>query len=281
MPFSQENPTVSIITPFYNAKRWLVEVVAVTKSQTLTDFEHLLADDSSTDGGLDDLRPMIDADPRYRILTMATNGGPSVTRNLALSVARGRYIAFLDADDIWLPEKLAQQVEWMKQTGHAFTFHDYRFTSHDGELVGDVVRGPDLLTLHTLHTRRGVGCLSVMIDSWQVKDFQFPNLRQQAMPEDFVAWMSIIKTGHLGHRLPLDLGRYRLSNNSRSANKVNASKGLWLVLRLIEKLPLILSVAYWCCYAWGAFRLHRRAKPKFADPRVFSSHSVLTSTRAD
>ena len=261
-----EAPIVSVITPFYNAKRWLIDVVTVTQAQTLQNFEHLLADDSSTDGGADDLRPMIETDPRYRILTLAANGGPSAARNLALSNARGRYIAFLDADDTWLPEKLNQQVQWMKQAGHAFSFHDYRFMSHDGKLVGDVVHGPDLLTLSTLHTRRGVGCLSVMIDSWQVKNFRFPELHQQAMPEDFVAWLSIIKAGHQGHRLPLDLGRYRMSKKSRSSNKAKASKGLWQVLRIIENLPMAQAVAYFCSYAWGAFRLHRRAKPKYADP---------------
>ena len=259
---------VSIITPFYNAKLWLGKVVAVTQAQNLQDFEHLLVDDSSTDGGADDLRRMCENDSRYRILTMAVNGGPSAARNLALSVARGQYIAFLDADDTWLPEKLEQQVQWMKQTGHAFSFHDYRFMSHDGRLVGDVVSGPDLLTFRTLHTQRGVGCLSVMIDSWQVKEFRFSEMRQRAMPEDFVAWLSIIQAGHLGHRMPQDLGRYRVSNNSRSANKMNASKGLWLILRDIEKFHLFRAISYWICYAWGAFKLHRRARPKYSDPHL-------------
>jgi teichuronic acid biosynthesis glycosyltransferase TuaG len=257
-----EAPIVTVITPFYNAKRWLIEVVAVTQAQTLLNFEHLLVDDSSTDGGAEDLRTIIETDPRYRILTLATNGGPSAARNLALSNARGRYIAFLDADDTWLPEKLNQQVQWMKQAGHAFSFHDYRFMSHDGKLVGDVVNGPDLLTLRTLHTRRGVGCLSVIIDSWQVKNFRFAELHQKAMHEDFVAWLSIIKDGHQGHRLPLDLGRYRITKKSRSSNKLKAAKGLWQVLRIIENLTMTKAVAYFFCYSWGACILHFQARPR-------------------
>ena len=266
-----ENPIVSIITPFYNSKRWLAEVVSVTKAQTLRNFEHLLVDDCSTDGGSDELNSIIKDDPRYRILTLAQNSGPSVARNLALNSARGQYVAFLDSDDIWLPDKLEEQVKWMIKSGYALSFHDYRFMSHDGKLIGNLVNGPNLLNLRTLHTHRGVGCLAVMIDRFRIKEFRFPEFSAKAIPEDYVAWFSLIKDGHMGHRLPKDLGRYRVSNNSRSANKLKAAKAMWTVFRGVEKLPLFQAFVNWCCYALVAYVLHWRAKPMYPNSHFYNT----------
>ena len=136
---------------------------------------------------------------RNRLLKDAPNrnGGPAAARNMAIDAAKGRFLAFLDADDIWLANKLETQLSWTRLQGYAFTYHDYRHMSHDGARVGPVVSGPDVLTLETLHTRRGTGgCLAVMVDREQLPAFRFPDL-QRSLPEDFLAWLSIIKAGHL------------------------------------------------------------------------------------
>jgi teichuronic acid biosynthesis glycosyltransferase TuaG len=257
-------PLVSIITPVYNAARWLPDTIATVRAQTLTDWEHLLADDDSTDGSVAVIEAAAQEDTRFRLLRMSRNGGPSATRNLALDAACGRFIAFLDADDLWLPEKLARCVEWMTAQGYGFIYHDYRHVSCDGTLIGALINGPEELNLCTLHTRRGTGCLSVVIDRERIAGFRFPeNCRY--LHEDFCAWLSLIQKGHLGHRLAADLGRYRLSDQSRSGNKLIAAAESWKIYCEVSKLPPLRAVLWWMQYAWNGYRLYRYAKPRLGN----------------
>lgn len=257
-----DHPLVSIITPVYNAARWLPQTLASVQAQSFTNWEHILVDDGSSDGSIALIEAAARSDSRIHLMRTPRNSGPSLARNLAIQAARGRYIAFLDADDLWLPEKLARSVEWMERHGYTFIYHDYRHISHDGEHIGALIRGPEVLNLRTLHTRRGTGgCLSVVIDRAQVPDFHFP-ANYRLLHEDFCAWMSLIRAGHLGHRLPMDLGRYRLSPASRSANKLNGAYNTWLIYRKISQLSFLLAAFWWLQYAWNGFWLYRLARPR-------------------
>lgn len=253
---------VSIVTPVYNAAPWLQETLATVRAQTFTDWEQILVDDGSSD----DSRAIVEAatreDARFRLLLMPSHGGPAAARNLALKAARGRFIAFLDADDLWLPEKLARSVEWLTAYKYDFIYHDYRHISCDGALVGAVISGPEELNLRTLHTRRGHGgCLSVVIDGERVPEFLFPESGKY-LHEDFVAWLSLIQRGYSGHRLPVDLGRYRLSAGSRSANKLTAAKETWKIYREASMLPPLRAAGWWMQYACNGLWLHRYARPR-------------------
>ena len=252
---------VSVITPMYNARPWLPGLFESTSQQTFQAFEHLLVDDCSTDGSAELAEALRADDPRAKILRMARNCGPAAARNAAIATARARYLAFLDADDLWLPHKLERQLRWMKAQGHAFTYHDYRHMSRDGTRVGAVVSGPDVLTLASLHTRRGTGCLSVMVDTHQLPWFRFPEL-ERSLPEDFLAWLAILQHGHSGHRLPEDLGRYRLTPASRSSNKLRAALAVWRLYRKVENLPVPKALSWWLQYVWNARQLYKRAEPK-------------------
>ncbi len=254
-------PLVSIITPVYNAAQWLPEMLATVQGQTLADWEHLVVDDGSTDGSLELLRAAAERDGRMRLLRTVHNGGPSAARNLALDAARGRFIAFLDADDLWLAEKLARSVEFMLGHGYSFVFHDYRQISPDGSRLGALITGPDELNLHTLHTRRGTGCLSVVLDREQIQEFHFPRSRRY-LHEDFCGWLSLIRQGHVGHRLPLDLARYRISARSRSANKLLSARQTWIMYREVSRLPPVLAARWWVQYAWNGYWMYRYARPR-------------------
>jgi peptidoglycan/LPS O-acetylase OafA/YrhL/glycosyltransferase involved in cell wall biosynthesis len=255
-------PLISVITPVYNAVRWLPETLSSVRAQSLGDWEHLLVDDGSTDGSRKLIEAAARRDSRIRLLRTERNGGPSAARNVAIRAARGRYLAFLDADDLWLPEKLARSVEWMSLHGYAFIYHDYRHLSHDGARVGALIKGPEVLDLKTLHTRRGTGgCLSMVLDREKIKEFEFPT-NYKFLHEDFCAWMSLIRRGHLGHRLPADLGRYRLSPSSRSANKLNGAYNTWIIYREISRLPFLRAAYWWLQYAWNGFWLYRTARPR-------------------
>ena len=253
-------PLVSIISPIYNAKRWLPGLIETTRSQSLTDFEHLLVDDCSKDDGMELARQLVGDDPRYHLLRALRNGGPASARNIGLEHARGRFVAFLDADDLWLTNKLEAQTQFMLQNGHAFSYHDYRFISEHGDRVGKLVEAPDLLDVRTLHVRRGVGCLTVMVDRGRLPEFKFPEV-ERALPEDHYAWFTILRGGEFGHRLNMDLARYRVFQGSRSGNKLRAASAMWQMFRHVEGLP-IPTVWFWFArYAWSAYRLHRYARP--------------------
>jgi len=259
-------PTVSIVTPVYNAARWLEETLATVRAQTFTDWEHILVDDNSNDGSRAIVEAASTGDPRIRLIHVPAHGGPAAARNLAIKAARGRFIAFLDADDLWLAEKLARSVEWLTAHEYDFIYHDYRHISCDGARMGALISGPEELNLRTLHTRRGHGgCLSVVIDRERVPGFLFPE-RCKYLHEDFVAWLSLIQRGYTGHRLPVDLGRYRLSAGSRSANKLTAATETWKIYREASMLPPLRAAGWWMQYAWNGFWLHRYARPRLSAP---------------
>jgi teichuronic acid biosynthesis glycosyltransferase TuaG len=255
-------PTVSIITPVYNAARWLAQTLASVHAQTFADWEHILVDDGSTDASVALIQAAAAVDPRIRLLRTPCNGGPSAARNMALDAARGRFVAFLDADDLWLPEKLDRALQWMTQRDYAFIYHDYRHISHDGVRIGKRVNGPDELNLRTLHTRRGVGsCLTVVIDQARIPGFRFPNVSPHHA-EDFCLWLDLIRGGHTGHRFPADLGRYRLSPRSRSANKLEGAANAWHIYRQFSGLSLARAAFWWVQYAFNAAWLHLQARPR-------------------
>jgi teichuronic acid biosynthesis glycosyltransferase TuaG len=253
-------PIVSIITPVYNAARWLLKTLESVRAQTMPNWEHILVDDGSTDDSVSIIRAAAAVDPRIRLLNTPYRGGPAAARNLALENARGRYVAFLDADDLWLPEKLECCLDWMRAHDSSFVYHDYRLMSPDGTRLGAVITGADELNLRTLHTRRGHACLCMVLDRERVGDLRFPGGSIPAH-EDFIAWLRIIEQGHTGQRVPRDLGRYRLSHSSRNANKLYSVYYTWLIYRNTSKLPLPRAISWWTLYVWNAFRMYCYARP--------------------
>jgi glycosyltransferase involved in cell wall biosynthesis len=253
---------VSIITPVYNAAPWLGEMLASVRAQTLTDWEQILVDDGSSDNSVSIAEAAAQQDARFRLIRTPRNMGPSSARNLAIEAARGRFIAFLDADDLWLPEKLARSVAWITSRGYSFIYHDYRHMSHDGLRVGALIEAPEKLDWQTLHTRRGIGgCVSIVIDRERIPVFSFPPAAPY-LAEDFCLWVQIIREGHIGHRLPVDLACYRLSPKSRSANKLLGAINAWHLYREVSLLPIPLAAFWWLQYAWSALTLYYNARPR-------------------
>lgn len=255
-------PLVSIITPVYNAAPWLPGTLASVRAQTLANWEHILVDDGSTDTSVAIIEAAAREDARIRLLRTARNSGPSMARNLAIDAACGRFIAFLDADDLWLPEKLALSVDWITTHGYSFIYHDYRHISHDGSRTGALIHAPERLDFRTLHTRRGHGgCLTTVIDRERVAEIVFKSIGPYHA-EDFCLLSQLIRDGHIGHRLPADLGRYRLTPKSRSANKLEAAINVWQVYRKFSRLSVPQAAFWWTQYAWNAFALHLHARPR-------------------
>lgn len=237
-------------------------------------------DDGSTDDSVAIIEAAVREDERFRLIRTPQNAGPSNARNLALEAARSRYIALLDADDLWLEKKLELSIEWLRLHHHAFVYHDYRHMSLDGTQVGPRIHAPDVLDLRRLHTRRGHGgCMSFVLDRRRTGEFRFP-VSCEYLHEDFCAWLGLIQRGHIGGRLAEDLGRYRVSQASRSGNKLKSVKETWKIYRKLSKLSPLRAALWWSEYVWNSFWLYRYASPRLKDSRAAVA-AQLTKSRSE
>ena len=183
-------------------------------------------------------------------MRLEKNAGPVVARKRALELAQGRFLAFLDVDDFWLPHKLQTQVDFMLRKNCVMSFSDYRFVSEDGVRIGRRLQGFNQIGWHLHHMTRYLGCLTIVVDREKYPDFLMPDIDSKILAEDFAAWSQyIIRFGPV-LRCPCDLARYTVVQGSRSADR----KGfltVWYLYRHLERIPLLLAVFYFIAYAVG------------------------------
>jgi teichuronic acid biosynthesis glycosyltransferase TuaG len=191
-----------------------------------------------------------------------------MARNLAISAARGRYLAFLDADDVWLPERLRCQTEFMLHTHAAISYTDYRFMSEDGTRVGRRLRGPRRIGWHLHHMTRYLGCLTVMVDRAQCPDFSFGTVSPEYRAEDFLAWSQLIRRQGHAYRCPHDLARYAVVANSRSSNGTRAARSVWCLYRRVEHIPTVLAAVYFVAYAAFSTMKRLACRPCWPTTRI-------------
>lgn len=201
-------PQVSIITPAYNAAVTIAETIQSVQAQNFQDWEMIIVDDCSSDGTGAIVERFATDDPRIRLIRRATNGGSATARNQGIDVAQGRYLAFLDADDLWLPEKLEQQIAFMEANNAAVSYHGYRRLHGSGDL-GRQLRGPERVTFDTLVRKNCVATVTAMIDRQRTGPVKFPEgVRHR---EDLALWLQLTKAGHDILFLNQDLARYRVT----------------------------------------------------------------------
>jgi glycosyltransferase involved in cell wall biosynthesis len=255
---------VTVITPVHNALKFLPRLFSAVFSQQHGSVQHILIDDCSTDNSLPCIQLRASSDARITVCSLSTNQGPVAARNAGIDLATGKYLAFLDADDYWLPEKLAVQVQFMEETGAAISFSDYRYISEDGQLVGRRLQGPHRVGFALHHMTRYLGCLTIMVNREKCPDFRFPDISPAYRAEDFLAWSALISRHGPALRCPHDLARYAVVPNSRSSGALRAAASVWELYRTVERLPLIKSLVYFASYGAFAFwkrQWHRPNKP--------------------
>jgi len=225
-------PLVSVVTPVWNAAATLGAAVASVRAQSLGDWEMILVDDGSTDGSRALARGLAAADPRLRVLARADNGGAAAARNDGIRAARGRLIAFLDADDRWYPDKLARQTAFMAAGGHGLVFSGYRRVAPDGTPLG-VVRPPARVSRHELLHGNVIGCLTAVYDTRVFGKVEMPPLRRR---QDYGLWLTLLKSVPYAHALPEALADYRVQPGSLSGGKLGAVRATWTLYREVEGL---------------------------------------------
>lgn len=257
----------SVITPVYNATHFLPRVVECVREQGVP-LEHIFVDDCSTDDSLNVLHELAKDNPQIRVFKLSHNQGPAAARNHAIAKATGKYLAFLDSDDLWLPEKCSVQTRFMEKTDAAISFTDYRYISEDGSLVGRRLRGPNRIGWSMHHMTRYLGCLTIMINRQKCPDFHFPNISIEYRAEDFYAWSLVLQKYAPAVRVPHDLARYAVVDNSRSSQAVRAAKSVWKLFRKKEKLPFAEAAFYFASYCIFTLAKRRLLKPQWPRERI-------------
>lgn len=243
-----EEKLVSIVVPVYNAQDFIGETIQYVKEQTYEYWELLLVDDCSLDNSCNIIEGIQRTDDRIKLIRQEHNSGAASCRNKGVSCARGRYLCFLDADDIWEPNKLARELAFMNG-GKGFVFTGYEFADENGRGLGKIVHVPETITYREALKNTTIFTSTVMIDRTIIAD------NDSMMPciesEDTATWWNILKKYGTGYGLDECLVRYRRSEGTLSSNKFRAIMRIWNLYRKHEKLSIAKS---FCCMVFWAFR---------------------------
>lgn len=199
------NELVSIIMPSYNCGNYVEETIRSVQAQTYQNWEIIFVDDCSSDDTVRRVSNLLERDSRIKLIQNQCNSGAAVSRNYALRVAKGRFIAFLDSDDLWEPTKLEKQVRFMEENGYKFSYTCYSEMDADGNLTGVEVSGPKHVTKAGMHAFCWPGCLTVMYDASAVGLIQIEDIKKN---NDYAMWLKVCKKADC-YLLPEKLAKYR------------------------------------------------------------------------
>jgi teichuronic acid biosynthesis glycosyltransferase TuaG len=219
---------VSIITPCFNVSCYLSETIRSVQSQTTQDWELLLVDDGSTDNTRQICEDASRIDPRIRAYGLGTNQGAGAARNYAISRARGRFIAFLDGDDLWYPHKLEAQLDVFQKMNVAITYASYDLIDQEGNDMSRRIVAPPTVRYSDLLKGCPIGCLTAVYDTRAVGKVYMPPLKKR---QDWGLWLRILYAHDHAMGLSDSLAALRLRNESLSANKLQATYYTWRLLR--------------------------------------------------
>jgi len=237
---------ISIITPCYNSSNYISQTIDSVRSQTHLNWEMIIVDDCSSDDSSLIIKEYSENDQRIKYLkTDKPSGSPVLPRNIGIEHAKGRYIAFLDSDDIWLPNKLEEQVNLFNDEKVAVVFSNYEKINEEGERNQRFVIAPANVDYKQLLKSNVIGNLTGIYDTNKVGKIYCQNLRH----EDYVLWLSILKKGYIAKNTNTITALYRVRKSSVSSNKLKILSWQWNILRNIEKLSLPKSIYYYSNYA--------------------------------
>ncbi len=236
---------VSIITPTYNCAKFIAETIDSAQAQTYKNWEMIIVDDCSKDNTKEIVEKYIENDYRIKYYPLETNSGAAVARTKAMELAQGKYMAFLDSDDIWMPEKLEVQIKWMEEKGFAFSCTSYEQINEEGKKLDRTINSIEKTDYNRLLLDCPVGNSTVMYNVEKMGKFEVPNIRKR---NDDALWLQMLKKEKYIWGMPNVLMKYRIRQNSISSNKFAVVKYHWILYRDIEKLSIfrsIFHISYW------------------------------------
>lgn len=248
----EKSPLVSVVMPAYNAESYIETAVRSVMEQTVRNWELIILDDGSRDGTCAIARRLAAEDGRIRFLRNPENMGVAKTRNRGIALCAGQYVALLDSDDVWHPDKLEKQLARMTQTGAQLCYTSYAIVGADGKKVKADYLVPQHATFDQLLKQNVIGCSTVMMTARIAKSHQF---NTGFYHEDYVLWLQLLRAGCKASGCPEVLVDWRYIETSRSFDKRKAVQNRWRIYR--EYLGLSVPKSLWLIANYGAASLKK------------------------
>ncbi|MGL5558919.1 MAG: glycosyltransferase family 2 protein [Paraclostridium dentum] len=243
---------VSVIIPMYNAEKYIEETILSVINQTYKNLEIIIVDDKSIDNSASIVKKFELIDKRIKHIKLNENKGVANARNIGVKASNGRFIAFIDSDDVWRKNKIEKQLDFMLSKKYGFTFTAYEYINEKGKPINNIINVKECTDYKTLLKGNIIGCSTVMIDKNKIQEVFMPKIRH----EDYITWLNILKSGECAYGLDENLGYYRKLNDSLSGNKIKAAKWTWDIYRSVECLPIHKCIYYFTCYALKNIKKH-------------------------
>lgn len=241
---------VSIIVPVYNAANYIEQTIQSVLAQDYENWELILVENGSADDSVAKIQAF--DDERIRLIIMDGNAGAANARNEGMRQATGTYVGYVDADDLWRPDKLSRQIAFMQEKNAAFAFTGYEFGDEDAHPTGKIVRVPETLSYRQALSNTTIFTSTVLFDTRLIeKDkLYMPNVKS----EDSALWFQILREGATAYGLDENLVIYRRPANSLSSNKLEAMRRIWNLYRKQEKLNIFYSMYLFVGWAFRAVK---------------------------
>lgn len=243
---------VSVIMPTFNSLNTLEESILSVINQTYSDWELLITDDCSTDGSFEYATSMASKDNRIKVFKNSVNSGAGASRNNSIEKSKGKYIAFLDSDDLWHHEKLSKQISFMEMNSVALSYTYYQKINVEGKL-GLVIVSPDKISYNKLLKSNVIGCLTAVYDQSVLGKMYMPTIRKR---QDMALWLKILTKTDSARCLPEVLAYYREGHESLSSNKFKVLFSQWDFYRKYLKFGYFKTLYYFVFYVLNAVRKH-------------------------
>ena len=242
---------VSVITPVYNAEKYLKEAIESVLEQTYKNMEIILVDDCSQDNSGQIIKQLQKLHPEIVYYCQPRNMGAGAARNKALELATGQYVAFLDSDDVWFPEKTKRQIQLMEKTKSPFSYAAIEMIDQDGKVIKGKRNIKESCDYTYLLHNTIIATSSVMVNRKILGDFKMP-LRRGG--QDYATWLSLLRRGIVAYGINEVLVRYRVGSNSLSSNKFKSIKQVWEIQTQDEKINKFLAMLHVLCFSINALK---------------------------
>lgn len=251
----QDSPLVSIVMPVYNSAPFICSSIRSVLAQTCKNWELLIVDDASVDETVSVIEEFSSKDPRIKLFQNSINRGAGAARNIAIEEARGDFIAFLDADDLWLPEKLEVQLKFMQEKNLPMSYSSYRLISESGEILPKMIEAIPVLTYNKLLKSNYVGNLTGMYSTRALGKIYSPLLRKR---QDWALWLDVLKKTGTAQGIQQPLAFYRVRKDSISNNKVGLVRYNFLIYHRFLNFGFAKSSRYMCRFLWEHFMVKNK-----------------------
>lgn len=248
------NDLVSIITPTYNSEKFIVSTIQSVQKQTHTNWELLIVDDCSIDTTVEKIKTIQQQDNRVQLFQLSKNSGAAVARNTGIKNAKGKYITFLDADDIWFPDFITNSIATIQTTSIPFVYSSYRRSNEDLQFVYSDFIVPEKVTYTDILKSNSISCLTAFINIEVLGKEFMPLIKKR---QDMGLWLRYLKKIPYAYGITKPQAIYRIRENSLSRKKTDLIKYQWEFYRKIEKLSFFQSVYYLFHWAYRGFLKYR------------------------